>query len=154
MPVEEVAGTRSFPSCVTVAPSWIPNALGIDGPVISASRIPTLAPVARIRHAIKEVTKDFPTPPLPLTTPMTFFTELAGSNFSRKLCGSFVLLPQFAEHVPQLWVQFSAVSLDGFFQDLAVHCCRTFSLFYCYSAAVQQGFAPAALTVKKQALFL
>ena len=109
--MDETAGTRSFPSGVTVTPSWIPNALGIDGPVISASRIPTLAPVARMRHAIREVTKDFPTPPLPLTTPMTFFTELAGFNFSRKLCGSLVLLPQFAEHVPQLWVQFSAVSL-------------------------------------------
>ena len=109
--MEEVAGTRSFPSGVTVTPSWIPKALGIDGPVISASRIPTLAPVARMRQAIRDVTKDFPTPPFPLTTPITFFTELAGFNFSRKLCGSFVLLPQFAVQLPQSCVQFSAVSL-------------------------------------------
>ena len=126
IPVEDVAGTRSFPSGVTVTPSWIPNAFGIDGPVISASRIPTFAPVARIRHAIKDVTKDFPTPPLPLTTPITFFTELAGFNFSRKLCGSLVLLPQFAEQVPQLWVQFSAVSLI------------TISLSNCYSGVTVQ----------------
>ena len=88
-----------------------PYIFGMEGPVMSASRIPTLYPLAAIAFAREPVTKDFPTPPLPLTTPITFFTELAGFNFSRKLCGSLVLLPQFAEHVPQLWVQFSDVSL-------------------------------------------
>ena len=61
-----------------------------------------------MRQAIRDVTKDFPTPPFPLTTPITFFTELAGFNFSRKLCGSFVLLPQFAVQLPQSCVQFYA----------------------------------------------
>lgn len=50
-----------------------PNILGMDGPVISASRTATECPFSLIDAVSKEVTRDFPTPPFPLTTPMTFF---------------------------------------------------------------------------------
>ena len=36
-------------------------------------------------EAREAVTKDLPTPPLPLTTPITFFTEEYSFNFSKKL---------------------------------------------------------------------
>ena len=50
----------------------MPNILGMDGPVTSASRMPTLAPRRESSRARMPVTRDFPTPPLPETTPMTF----------------------------------------------------------------------------------
>ena len=50
------------------------NALGIDGPVISASRIATFFPFLLEEEASIAVTEDFPTPPFPLTIPITFFT--------------------------------------------------------------------------------
>ena len=53
-----------------------PKDLGIDGPVISASRMAVLRPDWRALTARSEVTSDFPTPPLPLTTAITFFTFL------------------------------------------------------------------------------
>ena len=58
----------------------MPNILGIEGPVISASRIPTLYPLRAIVMAIKLVTEDLPTPPLPDTTPITCLTELSSCN--------------------------------------------------------------------------
>ena len=48
------------------------------------------------------VTKDLPTPPFPLTIPLTFFTELFGFNASRKLVCSAVLLLQFSPQLLQL----------------------------------------------------
>ena len=45
---------------------------GIDGPVTSASNIAVLCPRRFMVTAIKEVTKDLPTPPFPLTTAITF----------------------------------------------------------------------------------
>ena len=62
-----------------------PKAFGIDGPVISASMIPTLYPFALIILARDAVTSDLPTPPFPLTTPITFFTWLRAFWGSRKL---------------------------------------------------------------------
>ena len=74
MPVALTAGIR--PSSSLDNWPWTPKALGIDGPVISASNIATACPRRRISVLIREVTRDLPTPPLPLTTPMTFFTRL------------------------------------------------------------------------------
>ena len=80
MPVAVVAGTIR-PSGFTETPSTPrPNAFGIDGPVISASRIAVCFPMLFIFTAISAVTRDFPTPPFPLTTPITFLTLLAGFN--------------------------------------------------------------------------
>ncbi|KAF5043268.1 hypothetical protein DSECCO2_504040 [anaerobic digester metagenome] len=56
--------------------SVMPKDFGIEGPVMSASKIPTLCPRLCIVTASIEVTRDFPTPPLPLTTPITFLTLL------------------------------------------------------------------------------
>ena len=107
MPVAVVAGTIR-PSGFTETPSTPrPNAFGIDGPVISASRIAVCFPMLFIFTAISAVTRDFPTPPFPLTTPITFLTLLAGFNGSKKLVCSAVRLLQFSPQELQLWVQFS-----------------------------------------------
>ena len=45
----------------------MPKAVGMEGPVISASSMATLWPRRRISAAIRLVTSDLPTPPLPLT---------------------------------------------------------------------------------------
>jgi len=55
-----------------------PNIFGIDGPVISASKIPTLYPAFAIIDASEDVTKDLPTPPLPLTIPITCLIRAFG----------------------------------------------------------------------------
>ena len=60
-----------IPSSLPFAVSWIPYIFGIDGPVISASRIPTENPCSLIILANDAVTIDFPTPPFPLTTAIT-----------------------------------------------------------------------------------
>ena len=59
-----------------------PNAVGIEGPVMSASRIAVLNPSRFTLHARRLVTRDFPTPPLPLTMPITFFIEEPSAGFS------------------------------------------------------------------------
>ena len=76
MPVTLRAGM--MPSSLPISCSCTPKALGMDGPVMSASRMPTLSPRRRMIVLISEVTRDLPTPPLPLTTPITFFTWLSG----------------------------------------------------------------------------
>ena len=50
---------------------WIPYILGMDGPVMSASRMPTRYPSFASWLARDAVTMDLPTPPFPLTTPIT-----------------------------------------------------------------------------------
>ena len=65
-----------------------PNALGIDGPVISASRIAVEKPRLFIETAKSDVISDLPTPPLPLTTPITFLIFESSCGFSKRLFGS------------------------------------------------------------------
>ena len=86
---------------VPCAFSFTPNALGIDGPVISASSMAVFRPLRLKVTASSEVTRDLPTPPLPLTTPMTFLTLLRSLSFSRKSSLEGCLLEQLAEHVLQ-----------------------------------------------------
>ena len=62
----ETLSARAFPS---------PNEVGMEGPVMSASRIAVLNPSLFTLQAKRLVTSDFPTPPLPETIPITFFTE-------------------------------------------------------------------------------
>ena len=52
----------------------MPKALGMDGPVMSASKMATDLPCFALPTASSDVTRDLPTPPLPLTMPMTFLT--------------------------------------------------------------------------------
>ena len=52
--------------------------------------------------ASMEVTRDFPTPPFPLTMPITFLTELSGANASRTvsythLTGGHPILPELRQ---------------------------------------------------------
>ena len=69
--VPSFASLGKIPSSVPFAVSWMPYIFGIDGPVISASRIPTENPCSRISLARDAVTMDLPTPPFPLTTAIT-----------------------------------------------------------------------------------
>ena len=97
-----VSGTMDFPSSLKATPSCRrPNAFGMEGPVISASKIPTWNPSLFIAEARREQTVDLPTPPLPDTMPMTFFTEEPSAKGSFSIPAVLVLLEQFAEQEPQ-----------------------------------------------------
>lgn len=96
-----------MPFSSPIARSVIPKALGIDGPVTSASRIAVLKPFFWKLTASIEETIDFPTPPLPLITPMTFFILLSLCGGSIKLFGS--LLSQFALQFEQSCVHVSSI---------------------------------------------
>ena len=76
--VPSFATHGSIPSSLPRACSWMPYIFGMDGPVISASRIPAVYPFSIIILAREAVTMDLPTPPLPLITPMTFLTAEYG----------------------------------------------------------------------------
>ena len=70
-----VCGGNMMPSSEpdTRSPSK-PKIFGMEGPVISASRIAVLYPSLCMDTASIEVTRLLPTPPLPDTTPMTCLT--------------------------------------------------------------------------------
>ena len=97
MPVCVRAGRRY--SSVPMQGSWMPKDLGIEGPVMSASRTAQLWPRRCISDAIRDVTRDLPTPPLPLTTAMTFLTLAPSRRFFLKL--SAWRSEQFWEQVEQ-----------------------------------------------------
>ena len=71
-----------FSSSVPVAFSVIPNALGTDGPVMSASSTATDLPLLKVFTASKSVTKDLPTPPFPLMTAIILPIFVEGSGFA------------------------------------------------------------------------
>ena len=94
----------------------MPNVLGMDGPVTSASRMPTLKPFFCIWLAKRLVTSDLPTPPLPLTTAMTFpmwDRPLAGA---RKSWGA-VRSPQLSPQEEQSCVQSDMIFVPSFLCD-------------------------------------
>ena len=70
--VPSFASAGRISSPVPFAVSWIPYIFGIEGPVMSASRMPTENPCSRMILARDAVTMDLPTPPFPLTTAITF----------------------------------------------------------------------------------
>ena len=107
MPVLVLTGR--MPVSVPMAFSLMPNALGMDGPVMSASRMPALRPWRCASTASREVTRLLPTPPLPLTTAITRPTALPSCRGLRKL--SFLRLGQFSPQEEQSLVQFSYFSL-------------------------------------------
>ena len=82
-PVWVVTGKRY--SSVPMQCSWTPKDLGTEGPVMSASSTAQLKPRRCISDAIRHVTRDLPTPPLPLTTAITFLTLAPGRRLLRKL---------------------------------------------------------------------
>ena len=87
VPIPVFVFTGSIPSSLATAFSVSPNDLGIEGPVISASRTAVLYPALCMLTAIREVTIDLPTPPLPLTTAITFLILLYELVSSKKLWG-------------------------------------------------------------------
>ena len=95
MPVLVLTGR--MPASVPMAFSLMPNALGMDGPVMSASRMPTFRPWRCASTASREVTRLLPTPPLPLHTPTTFLMCDSSCGLASRLSGSMRL--------PQLWLQ-------------------------------------------------
>ena len=62
----------SIPSPRSVKGPERPRSFGIEGPVMSASSIPTCRPLRASSIASSAVTEDFPTPPLPLPTATTW----------------------------------------------------------------------------------
>ena len=101
MPVSDTAGL--MPRSEPVARSWRLKAVGMEGPVMSASRMATFLPRRRMATAREEVTRLLPTPPLPLTTAMTLpilDRALAGAS---RLWGA-VRSPQFSPQEEQLCV--------------------------------------------------
>ena len=98
MPMRDSMGNT--PRSVMRAWPWSPKAFGIEGPVTSASRMATCLPARRRATAKREVTMDFPTPPLPLTTPITFLMLLSLWAGFLKEAGS-CRSPQLAEQLPQ-----------------------------------------------------
>ena len=107
MPFFEVSGYITVPSSLHVTLSVSPKDLGIDGPVISASSIADFFPSLLALTASIDVTSDLPTPPLPLTTAITFLTLplLAFLN----ICGPF-LDSQSELQLEQLPEQFSLIT--------------------------------------------
>ena len=105
MPVVLAAGR--MPSSEASSWPFTPKALGMDGPVTSASSMATLWPRLRSSTLIRLVTRDLPTPPLPLTTPMTFFTWLWAFAGAEKSGAPPLRLGQFSPQLLQSWVQFS-----------------------------------------------
>ena len=92
-----------MPSSLPAARVWMPKALGMEGPVISASRMPTFLPRPAMAQAREEVTRLLPTPPFPLTTAMTFLTWESSWAGAWKLWG-LVRSEQLSPQEEQLWV--------------------------------------------------
>ena len=77
-PVRLETGLMLSPS--PVAGPFTPNRRGMDGPVMSASSTPALKPRRRIETASMALVMLLPTPPLPETTPMTFWIRLLAAH--------------------------------------------------------------------------
>ncbi len=77
MPRGPTAGRKRSPMVVACRPPR-PSMRGTEGPVMSASRIPTLRPRRASSTARLQETRDLPTPPLPETTPTTHATSERG----------------------------------------------------------------------------
>ena len=103
--VEELAMAANIPKPkVGISNTMVPNAFAYgrskrSGHVCVTKGILGLA----MATASREVTVDLPTPPLPDTTAMTFFTDAWGFKLSSRL--SFLRSPQFAEQLAQLPLQ-------------------------------------------------
>ena len=118
-----LVSTGKIPSSLPFAFCLRPKAFGIEGPVISASRIATFLPFLLALTASREVTRDFPTPPLPETTPITFL--MSESLFGIALRSCFSQLP-LEEQEEQLCEQSSLILYSPKFLD----CCYC---FVCYT---------------------
>ena len=85
-----------MPSPSDVARSFTPKAVGIEGPVMSASSTATLSPRFCACTASSSVTRLFPTPPLPLITAITRATwDRAFAGAAKPAGFSPLQLPSF-----------------------------------------------------------
>jgi hypothetical protein len=89
----------------------------MDGPVMSASRTAVLKPSFVMATASIEVTVDLPTPPLPLTTAMTFLTCDWGLASASRLSG--LRSAQASWQLSQLPLQFSLICILLYSSDIA-----------------------------------
>ena len=89
-----------IPSSAGDAGISVPNIFGIEGPVISTSIRAVFLPARFAAQASRDVTMDFPTPPLPLTIPITFLMSDASFCGTSRFCGS-VREPQFLLQLEQ-----------------------------------------------------
>ena len=96
MPVRVTTGRMCCPSIDSALSRFTPKERGIEGPVMSASSTATFLPLRAAPTASRAVTRDFPTPPFPLTTPITRFTLLSSFCLTRKLS-----LPHLDEQLSQ-----------------------------------------------------
>ena len=95
VPFSVIAGKSTSP--LPVACSVSPKDFGTEGPVISASRTAARYPRRCISAASRQVTRDLPTPPFPLTTAITFFTDAPSCRYFRKSTGSEHFSAQFEQ---------------------------------------------------------
>ena len=102
--------TGKMPRSFARAFSRTPNIPGREGPVTSASRTAVLYPFFADMAASKAHTEDLPTPPLPDTTAMTFFTLAPGSRLFKRLPSA--LAPQLLAHEEQSCEQFSLINFS------------------------------------------
>ena len=106
----------SMPFGPFAVPPERPNARGIDGPVMSASRTAAFRPRFAAAAASRHVTRLLPTPPLPLATATTLPTRDHGLSVARKSG-----LPSFRsahalEQLSQSCEQFSAIEASPFLE--------------------------------------
>ena len=102
-----------------------PKALGMEGPVISASRMPTRWPFRAMATANWAVTVLFPTPPFPETTAITFFTWDLGFSCAKRL--SALRSPQSEPQEAQLPLQDSLINFSPYAGKPALFCALLYS---------------------------
>ena len=114
MPMPPWVWVANRPSSLPSASLWMPKALGTEGPVISASSTPTFLPRLAMAAARVQVTVDLPTPPLPLTTAITFLMWDSSWGCFLRSMGAW-RSPQLSPQEEQSWVQ-SLMGNISFFQ--------------------------------------
>ncbi len=98
MPPWLSGGTGPTGLVLSCAPSG-KNILGMLGPVMSASRMPTLSPWRRRATASRPLTSDLPTPPLPLITATTRRMSLSASTWPISGAGTPMPIRPFSSAV-------------------------------------------------------
>ena len=129
------------------AAPFSPYIFGIDGPVISASRIPTLQPFFAIWFAREAVTKDLPTPPLPLTMPITCLTLEDAFIAACMLCGFFLLLQPSQLVLSQVLLSHSfAISISPFpyISESICNCSVSSQLYYFINLSIARSSSLSA----------
>ena len=102
-----------MPNSLPTACSWMPKAVGTEGPVMSASSTAVFLPSRAMAAAREQVTVDLPTPPLPLTTAMTLPTLESSLQGACRSMGA-VRSPQLSPQEEQSWVHSDMIVMSPF----------------------------------------